>query len=65
MAGVEEKQSEAEKRVDRLVRDLEREILELKGGQAKPDLLQDDKKQFTKVNSLHLQHLNLVFTYQS
>ncbi|XP_072530678.1 bloodthirsty-related gene family, member 2 [Salminus brasiliensis] len=48
VAEVEEKQREAEKRVDRLVRDLEKEILLLKGGQTKPDLLQGGREQFQK-----------------
>ncbi|KAL7883693.1 hypothetical protein SRHO_G00013510 [Serrasalmus rhombeus] len=48
VAAVEEKQREAETRVDRLVRELEKEILELKGGQTKSDFLQDDKTQLTK-----------------
>lgn len=51
VTSVEEKQREAEKRVDRLVGDLEKEILQLKGGQTKPDLLQDGKEQLHKVNS--------------
>ncbi|KAG9279022.1 E3 ubiquitin-protein ligase TRIM39-like [Astyanax mexicanus] len=48
VAAVEEKQREAEKRVDRLVQNLEKEILLLKGGQAKPELLQEGKEHFTK-----------------
>ncbi|XP_066531532.1 bloodthirsty-related gene family, member 2 [Hoplias malabaricus] len=48
IAAVEEKQNEAEKRVERLVRDLEKEIIQLKGGQAKPDLMQEGKEQLTK-----------------
>uniref|UniRef100_A0A8B9GUP5 Bloodthirsty-related gene family, member 2 n=1 Tax=Astyanax mexicanus TaxID=7994 RepID=A0A8B9GUP5_ASTMX len=52
VAAVEEKQREAEKRVDRLVQNLEKEILLLKGGQAKPELLQEGKEHFTKVSFL-------------
>lgn len=48
VAAVEQKQREAEKRVERLVKDLEKEILELDNGHANPELL-NDKERLKKV----------------
>lgn len=50
VAEVEEKQQEAEKRVDRLVKELEKEIAELKSGQTTPEDLLDSKEYLRKVS---------------
>ncbi|XP_017309603.1 bloodthirsty-related gene family, member 2 isoform X1 [Ictalurus punctatus] len=53
VAEVEEKQQEAEKRVDRLVKELEKEIADLKSGQTTPeDLL--DGKEYLRKSFIHL-----------
>ncbi|XP_055041824.2 bloodthirsty-related gene family, member 2 [Misgurnus anguillicaudatus] len=52
MAAVEQKQKQAEKRVDRLVKELEREIQELNNGHASSELLNDKerlKKSFSHI----------------
>lgn len=48
VAAVEQKQKEAEKRVERLVKDLEKEILELENGHTNPEHL-NDKERLKKV----------------
>ncbi|XP_016386869.1 E3 ubiquitin-protein ligase TRIM39-like [Sinocyclocheilus rhinocerous] len=47
VAAVEQKQKEAEKRVERLVKDLDKEILELENGHTNPEHL-DDKERLKK-----------------
>ncbi|KTF94731.1 hypothetical protein cypCar_00016888 [Cyprinus carpio] len=47
VAAVEQKQKEAEKRVERLVKDLEKEMLELENGRTNPEHL-DDKERLKK-----------------
>ncbi|KAI5620927.1 bloodthirsty-relatedprotein family, member 2, partial [Silurus asotus] len=53
VAEVEEKQQEAEKRVDRLLKELEKEIAELQSGQTTPDHLLDSKECLRK-SFIHL-----------
>ncbi|XP_060798495.1 bloodthirsty-related gene family, member 2 isoform X2 [Neoarius graeffei] len=48
VAEVEAKQQEAEKRVDRLIKELEKEIAELKSGQTTPEDLLDSKEHLRK-----------------
>ncbi len=50
VAAVEQKQKEAEKRIERLAKDLEKEILELKNGHTNPEHL-DDKERLKKVTA--------------
>ncbi|KAK3511832.1 hypothetical protein QTP70_025068 [Hemibagrus guttatus] len=52
VAEVEEKQQEAEKRVERLLKELEKEIAELKSGQTTPEDL--DSKEFLRKSFIHL-----------
>lgn len=56
VAEVEEKQQEAEKRVDRLVKELEKEIADLKSGQTTPEDLLDGKEYLRKVSSSYCQY---------
>lgn len=53
VAAVEQKQREAEKRVDRLVKELEREIQELKNEHTNSELL-NDKERLKKVSNSSL-----------
>ncbi|KAF7690948.1 bloodthirsty-related gene family, member 2 [Silurus meridionalis] len=53
VAEVEEKQQEAEKQVDRLLKELEKEIAELQSGQTTPDHLLDSKECLRK-SFIHL-----------
>lgn len=50
VTAVEEKQQEAEKRVGRLAKELEKEIAELKSGQITPEDLLDSKEYLRKVS---------------